>query len=132
MVFLIVGVASTAHILIAARALQGLGAAVVAPTSLTLITAVFYNTVKQTRATAAYGTMAGLGFSGGMLIGGLITTFLSWRFGFWINVPIAVVVLVLAVRFLPTNDHNDSENDGNNNFAFIHADIPDNEVSFGN
>ena len=45
--------------------------------------------------------MAGLGSSGGMLIGGLITTFLSWRFGFWINVPIAVVVLVLAVRFLP-------------------------------
>ena len=45
--------------------------------------------------------MAGLGSSGGMLIGGLITTFLSWRFGLWINVPIAVVVLVLAVRFLP-------------------------------
>ena len=98
---LIVGMASTAHILIAARALQGLGAAVVAPTSLTLITAVFHDTVKRTRATAAYGTMAGLGSSGGMLIGGLITTFLSWRFGFWINVPIAVVVLVLAVRFLP-------------------------------
>lgn len=72
---LIVGAASTAHILIAARALQGLGAAVVAPTSLTLITAVFHDTVKRTRATAAYGTMAGLGSSGGMLIGGLITTF---------------------------------------------------------
>ena len=66
-----------------------------------LITAVFHDTVKRTRDTAAYGTMAGLGSSGEMLIGGLITTFLSWRFGFWINVPIAVVVLVLAVRFLP-------------------------------
>lgn len=57
------------------------GAAVVARTSLTLITAVFHDTVKRTRATAAYGTMAGLGSSGGMLIGGFITAFLSWRFG---------------------------------------------------
>lgn len=98
---LAVGMASSAHLLIAARALQGVGAAIVAPTSLTLITAVFQDAEKRTRATAAYGTMAGLGSSGGMLIGGLITTFLSWRFGFWINVPISVLVLVLAARFLP-------------------------------
>ena len=96
-----VGSASTPAILITARAVQGAGAAIVAPTSLTLITAVFTSVSKRHRATAAYGTMAGIGSSAGRLIGGLVATFLSWRFGFWINVPITVVALVLARRYLP-------------------------------
>ncbi len=98
---LAVGLASSASLLITARAFQGLGAAIVAPTSLTLITAVFHDAAKRNRATALYGTMAGLGSSAGMLIGGLITTYLSWRFSFWINVPIAALVLLLAHRYLP-------------------------------
>lgn len=98
---LLVGTAQGESWIIAARAFQGVGAAVVAPSSLALITATFPVGPERTRAVAAYGTTAGIGASLGLMVGGALATLVSWRAGFFINVPIAAVMIALAVRHLP-------------------------------
>lgn len=98
---LLVGTAQSGAWIIAARALQGVGAAVVAPTSLALLTAAFPPGPERTRATAAYGTTAGLGSSLGLVVGGALASAVSWRAGFFINVPIAVAMMILAAKWLP-------------------------------
>lgn len=100
----LVGTAQSEAWIIAARAFQGVGAAIVAPSSLALITALFPAGPERTRATAAYGTTAGLGASLGLVVGGAVASAISWRAGFFINVPIAVVMIVLAVKYLPGFD----------------------------
>lgn len=99
---LLVGSAQSGGFLIGARALQGVGAAIVAPTSLSLITATFTGR-DRARAIAWYAATAGIGASLGMLVGGAAAQFLSWRAGFVINVPIAAVMAALALRVLPDN-----------------------------
>ncbi len=98
---LLVGTAQNEAWIIAARAFQGIGAAVVAPSSLSLITSTFPAGPERTRAVSLYGTTAGVGASLGMVVGGALAGLVSWRAGFFINVPIAVVMIVLAVRYLP-------------------------------
>lgn len=98
---LLVGAAPTGWFLIAARALQGIGAAVVAPSSLSLLTASFPEGRERTRAVAWYGAAAGIGASLGLVIGGALTSAVSWRAGFFINLPIGVAMIALAPRFLP-------------------------------
>lgn len=100
---LLVGTAQSEAWIIAARAFQGIGAAIVAPSSLSLITATFPPGRERTRAVAAYGTTAGIGASVGMVAGGALASLLNWRVGFFINVPIAIAMIVLAFRFLPTS-----------------------------
>lgn len=100
----LVGTAQSGAWIVAARAFQGVGAAIVAPTALALLTAVFPAGPERTRATAAYGTTAGLGASLGLVVGGALASAISWRAGFFINVPIAAVMIVLALRFLPGFD----------------------------
>lgn len=97
----LVGAAQSGTWIIAARAFQGIGAAIVAPSSLALITALFPVGPERTRATAAYGTTAGLGASLGLVVGGALASAISWRAGFFINVPIAAVMIILAVKHLP-------------------------------
>jgi EmrB/QacA subfamily drug resistance transporter len=96
----LIGVASTGWWLIAARALQGIGAAVLAPSSLSLLTASFTGE-QRTRAVAAYGTVAGIGASAGLVIGGAAADLLSWRAGFFLNVPIGAAMTLAALRYLP-------------------------------
>lgn len=98
---LLVGTAQNEICIVAARAFQGIGAAIVAPSSLALITALFAAGHERTRATAAYGTTAGLGASLGLVVGGALASTISWRAGFFINVPIAIVMIILAVKYLP-------------------------------
>ncbi|MEV0700176.1 MFS transporter [Saccharopolyspora sp. NPDC050389] len=100
---LLVGTAQTAWWIIAARAFQGIGAAVVAPSSLALITANFPAGRERTRAVAAFGTTAGIGASLGLVVGGALADRVSWQAGFFINVPIAVVMILASLRFLPAN-----------------------------
>ncbi|WP_415394834.1 MFS transporter [Rhodococcus globerulus] len=97
----LVGVAPNGWWLIAARALQGVGAAVVAPASLSLLTASFPPGRERTRAVAWYGAAAGIGASLGLVIGGALADWVSWRAGFFINVPIGIAMIVLAPRFIP-------------------------------
>ena len=93
------GIAQSEGQLISARILQGLGAAVASPTALSLITTTFPAGPARNRAFAVYAAMSGAGAAIGLILGGALTE-ISWRWTFFINVPIGVLVLVLAPIFL--------------------------------
>jgi EmrB/QacA subfamily drug resistance transporter len=97
------GLATDQAWLIAARAAQGVGAAMAAPTALSLIAVTFPEGPARNRATAVYSAMAILGTVVGLIAGGLLVTYLSWRWVFFVNVPIGLAVAVGAVRVLPTS-----------------------------
>lgn len=97
------GVAPSAGIMIAARFVQGVGAAVMAPAALALIMD-YFEGEKRTKAVAWYGSISGIGLCFGLIIGGAVTTYLTWRDGFLINVPIVGVMLFLSVKYLLNAD----------------------------
>ncbi|UQX87748.1 MFS transporter [Jatrophihabitans telluris] len=98
---LLVGLSPAGWSLIAARGLQGIGAAIVAPSSLSLLTASFPAGPARARAVALYGATAGIGSSLGLVVGGALADWVSWRAGFFLNVPIGIAMIVLAPRYLP-------------------------------
>ena len=87
--------------LLTARAVQGAGAAMAAPTSLSLIAVTFPEGLPRNRAVAVYSAMFIVGQVVGLLVGGLLVTYASWRWVFFVNVPIGLVVAALATRVLP-------------------------------
>lgn len=95
------GLATEMSVLLAARAVQGVGAALATPTTLSMITTLVPAGQRRTRAMVAYGAMAGLGITLGLVLGGVLTELASWRWVFWLNVPLGVMVLCLAPRVLP-------------------------------
>src|SRR3954470_12726595 len=97
---LAVGLAQSPAWMIAARAVQGIGAAILAPSTLALLSTSFPTGPARTRAMGAYGALAGIGTAAGLIIGGALTDWLSWRVGFFINVPIAIVAILGAPRYL--------------------------------
>jgi EmrB/QacA subfamily drug resistance transporter len=94
------GLAQTQAWLLGARALQGVGAAIAAPSTLALLTTTFREGPERTRALAAYGAVAGGGGSVGLVLGGMLTDWISWRWGLWINVPVGIALVWLAPRVL--------------------------------
>lgn len=96
---LLVGVAGSALPIIAARAFQGIGSAILAPTTLAILMDNYHGEAR-TKAVAAYGATAGVGASVGLVIGGILASTFSWRDGFFINVPISIMMLVLASLFI--------------------------------
>ncbi|CAO5192384.1 Cephamycin export protein CmcT [Frankia sp. AiPs1] len=92
------GSSTSAVMLVIARAVQGLGAAVVAPATLTVLATTFTTTKARTRAFGIWGAVVGAGGAVGALAGGVLTEWLSWRWILFINVPIGVVLLLLAAR----------------------------------
>ena len=88
------GFAPNGPMLIVARVVQGAGAAIAAPCALSLLATTFPAGPARTRALGVYGAMGGLGSVVGLLLGGTLTEYLSWRWVLFINVPIAVVVLI--------------------------------------
>jgi EmrB/QacA subfamily drug resistance transporter len=92
--------APTAGELIAARTVQGLGAAVVTPLSLTILTTAF-PAAKRGMIIGVYGGLAGLAVALGPIVGGAITEGIDWHWIFWLNVPIGAVAVVLGARLLP-------------------------------
>ena len=94
------GFAQDGAMLIGARAVQGLGAAILAPVTLSLITATFPDGPARTRAIAMWTAVGTAGGATGGLVGGLLTDYLSWRWVLLINVPVGIVVAVVAARWL--------------------------------
>jgi len=98
---LLAGLAGSASWLLAARAVQGVGAAIAAPSTLALLTVTFREGAERTRAVAWYSAVAGGGGSLGLVLGGVLTQWVSWRAGLFINVPIGIALILLAPRYLP-------------------------------
>ena len=96
-----VGVAVSPLALIGARAVQGVGAAILAPSVLSILAATFAEGDDRSRALAWYSMVAGAGTSLGLVLGGIFAGLLSWRIGFLINVPIGIVLWLLAGRVIP-------------------------------
>jgi EmrB/QacA subfamily drug resistance transporter len=94
------GIAATGTLLFAARGLQGVFAALLAPAALSLITVTFHEPKERARAFGVYGAIAGGGAALGLLLGGVLTEYLSWRWCFLVNVPIAIIAVLLAIPFV--------------------------------
>jgi EmrB/QacA subfamily drug resistance transporter len=94
------GFATSEWWLLTARAVQGAGGAVIAPTALALITTNFPEGGERNRAFGVYAAMAGAGSAVGLLLGGILTTYVSWRWCFFVNVPIGILVAAAAPRVL--------------------------------
>lgn len=95
-----IGLAQSADWLLAARAVQGAGAAVLAPSTLALLSTHFAEGPARTRALSMYAAAAGVGATLGLVLGGLFADLVSWRAGFFINLPIGVLLIVAARRHI--------------------------------
>ena len=94
------GLAQSEAWLIAARALQGVGAAIVSPAALSIITTTFADGEERNRALGVWGAVAGAGGAAGVILGGVLTSGLSWRWVLFVNVPIGLLCAFLAPRLL--------------------------------
>jgi len=90
------GLAQSPAWMIGARALQGVGAAILAPATLALLSTNFPEGSERTTAMAAYGAVAGVATAAGLVLGGLFTDVLSWRVGFLLNVPIGIAAIAVT------------------------------------
>jgi EmrB/QacA subfamily drug resistance transporter len=98
---LLCGISQSEGMLLVARGLQGLGGAMVSPAALSIILTTFAEGPERNRALAVWGAIAGAGGAVGLLLGGVIVELLSWRWVFFVNVPIGAAVLALAPRIVP-------------------------------
>jgi len=94
------GLAGDPELLVAARVVQGAGAALVAPSALSLITTSFPPGPRRTRAIGLYGCMASVGFVSGQVLGGVLVEWTSWRAVFLVNVPVGLAAALLAPRVI--------------------------------
>jgi EmrB/QacA subfamily drug resistance transporter len=103
------GLAQTSTELTAARAFQGLGGAVLSPATLTIITTTFTDPERRNRAIGAWAAVAGLGGAFGVILGGVLTSYLSWRWVFYVNIPIGIGAGVAARVLLEESRRPDAE-----------------------
>jgi MFS family permease len=97
---LLAGVAGSAGLLIGGRALQDFGAALVAPAALSILAVTFAEGAERNRALVIYGAVTGISASAGVIAGGLLTAGPGWRWVFFINVPVGVLLMAMAAVFL--------------------------------
>jgi EmrB/QacA subfamily drug resistance transporter len=94
------GLSTSETQLIAARALQGLGAALLAPSALSMVTNMFVEGAERNKALGVWGAVSGSGGAAGVLLGGVLTEYAGWEWVLWVNVPIGVIAAILAPRLL--------------------------------
>jgi EmrB/QacA subfamily drug resistance transporter len=99
------GLATSEAQLIAARAIQGLGAALISPAALSIVTTTFAEGAERNRALGVWGAVAGAGGAAGVLLGGVLTEYFGWEWVLLVNVPIAAIVAFLAPRLLMESRH---------------------------
>ncbi len=95
---LINGVAQSSAMLIGGRALQGLGGALVSPAALAIITTTFTDAGERTKALGVWSAIAASGAAVGLLMGGILTDIASWRWVFFVNVPVGIITIAMALR----------------------------------
>src|ERR671918_27870 len=83
-----------------ARAAQGLGAAIIAPSALSIVTTIFRDGSERNKALGAWGAVAGSGGAAGVLLGGVLTDGLGWEWVLWVNVPIGIAAAAIAPTLL--------------------------------
>jgi EmrB/QacA subfamily drug resistance transporter len=110
------GLAESSGMLIAARAVQGLGAALLSPAALSLVTVLFAEGSERNKAMGVWGAVAGSGGAVGVLLGGMLTEWAGWEWVLFVNVPIGVAAALIAPRLLP-----ESRNEGHRHFDFAGA-----------
>jgi len=99
---LVAGIAGNVGTELSGRAIQGIGAALIAPSALTLLMMLFGNNPKElNKALALYGAAAPAGGTAGVFLGGVITEYVSWPWVFYINIPIAIIALVATMALMP-------------------------------
>jgi EmrB/QacA subfamily drug resistance transporter len=95
------GFAQTEFMLILSRGLQGVGAAIISPVALSILTTTFAEGSERNKALGIWGAIAGAGGAVGVLTGGILVEYVSWRWIFLVNIPVCLVPLLLAPRFIP-------------------------------
>lgn len=98
------GLATSRGLLIAARAIQGVGGAIASPTALALIASNFPEGSERNEALGIFATVSAIGASLGLIFGALLTQYLNWRWVFFVNTPIAVLIAILTPRYLRESD----------------------------
>ena len=94
------GFANTDNLLIAARAVQGLGGAMIAPAALSILSTTFAEGSERNKALAVWGAVSGAGGAVGVLMGGILTEYVGWEWVFFVNIPIGAAAIALAPRLL--------------------------------
>jgi EmrB/QacA subfamily drug resistance transporter len=103
------GLASSEGMLIAARSLQGLGAALVSPAALSIIATTFEEGAERARALGVWAAIAIGGSAVGLILGGVLTQYFSWPWIFFVNVPVGIVTFVLSLRLIPESRDEEAE-----------------------
>jgi EmrB/QacA subfamily drug resistance transporter len=98
---LVCGLAQSEGMLIASRAVQGLGGAIISPAALSIVTTSFEEGAERNKALGVWGALGGSGAAVGVLAGGVLTEYLSWRWIFFVNVPVGALVLALTPGIVP-------------------------------
>src|SRR3982751_3214103 len=95
------GLAWSAGVLIVARAVQGIGAAIISPAALSIVTTTFEEGAERNKALGIWGALGGSGAAAGVLFGGILTKYLGWEWIFFVNVPVGALVFGLTERIVP-------------------------------
>ena len=98
---LVCGLAQSEGMLIASRAVQGFGGAIISPAALSIVTTTFEEGADRNKALGVWGALGGSGAAVGVLLGGVLTDYLSWRWIFFVNVPVGVLVLLVTTSIVP-------------------------------
>jgi len=98
---LVCGLASNIGVLIGARAVQGIGAAIISPAALSIVTTTFAEGAERNKALGIWGALGGSGAAAGVLFGGILTKYLGWQWIFYVNVPVGGLVFGLTLPFVP-------------------------------
>lgn len=105
------GLAQSGTMLIALRALQGLAAAMMSPAALSIVLVTYKEGHERNTALSVWGAVASGGAAAGVLLGGIITEYLGWRWNFFINVPVAIAVAYAAWQLVPAHDSEETHNE---------------------
>jgi EmrB/QacA subfamily drug resistance transporter len=105
----LIGISDSSTLLIALRALQGMAAAFMSPAALSIVLATFKEGKDRNRALAGWTLVATGGAAVGLLVGGALTQFVGWRWNYFINVPVGLLILTLIPRYVPLHESEDTD-----------------------